>query len=280
MTDSATGISEKRIVVGDGPAAREIAILHRAATKRTSKANHKTLQAKGDAPAFVWLGGYRSDMTGTKAIELDALASELGLAAIRFDYSGHGVSGGAFRDGTISRWLEEAIAVLDELKPKVVVLVGSSMGGWIALRLMQELRRRKRAPKVKGIVLIAPAPDFTAELIEPHLTEEERRSLEDRGYFEERSQYSLEPNIYTRELIEDGRRNLVMTGIIETGCPITILQGMKDPDVPYTHALKLVEFLPSDDVVLTLIRDGDHRLSRPQDIEKMKAAAAALVLND
>ncbi|CDN56704.1 Putative hydrolase or acyltransferase of alpha/beta superfamily [Neorhizobium galegae bv. officinalis bv. officinalis str. HAMBI 1141] len=267
MTDAAN-LTRKTITVGSGTLAREIAIIHRAARKKTS------------GPAFVWLGGYRSDMTGTKAVELDALAGELGLASIRFDYSGHGASGGAFRDGTISRWLEEAAAVLDDIRPKRVILVGSSMGGWITLRLVQELKKRKRAAKVDGIVLIAPAPDFTAELIEPKLTEVERQSLAERGYFEERSEYSAEPNIYTRDLIEDGRKNSVMTGIIETGCPVHILQGMKDPDVPYAHALKLVEFLPADDVVLTLIRDGDHRLSRPQDIEKLKTAVSALILND
>ncbi|MEQ1404095.1 alpha/beta hydrolase [Neorhizobium sp. Rsf11] len=267
MTEAAAHITEKRITVGEGPAGREIAILHRAAQKKTGL-------------AFVWLGGYRSDMSGTKAVELDALAGELGIAAIRFDYSGHGISGGAFRDGTISRWLEEALAALDDIKPKRVILVGSSMGGWIALRLVQELKKRKKAPQIDGIVLIAPAPDFTAELIEPNLTDAERRSLAERGYFEEPSEYSPEPNIYTRDLIEDGRRNRVLTGIIETGCPVTILQGMKDCDVPYQHALKLVEFLPADDVVLTLVRDGDHRLSRPQDIEKLRAAASALIMHD
>ena len=267
MSEAVAGIVEKRITVDEGIAAREIAVIHRTARKKTG-------------PAFVWLGGYRSDMAGTKAVELDALADALGLASIRFDYSGHGISGGAFRDGTISRWLEEAIAVLDDIRPKRVILVGSSMGGWIALRLVQELKARRKAAKVDGIVLIAPAPDFTAELIEPHLTDKERQSLTERGYFEEPSQYGPEPYIYTRDLIEDGRRNLVMTGIIETGCPVHILQGMKDPDVPYTHALKLVEFLPADDVVVTLVRDGDHRLSRPQDIEKMKAAITAQVLND
>jgi len=268
MTEAAESITQKRITVGAGPAAREIAILHRSARKKKS------------GPAFVWLGGYRSDMSGTKAVELDRLADELGLAAIRFDYSGHGASGGAFRDGTISRWLEEAIAVIDDIKPKRVILVGSSMGGWIALRLAQELKQKKRAPKIDGIVLVAPAPDFTAELIEPNLTDKERQSLAERGYFEEPSEYSPEPNIYTRDLIEDGRRNLVLTGIIETGCPVHILQGMKDPDVPYQHALKLVEFLPADDVVLTLVRDGDHRLSRPQDIEKLKAAVSDSIMHD
>ena len=267
MTNTAPGLAEQRISVGDEISARDIAILYRPGKSQ-------------DATALVWLGGYRSDMTGTKALEMDALAAEHGLAAIRFDYSGHGASGGAFRDGTISRWLEETIAVLQHIKPKSIVLVGSSMGGWIALRLVQELSKQKRSPKVQAMVLIAPAPDFTFELIEPKLTEAERQSLAERGYFEEPSDYSPEPNIYTRALMEDGSRNRVMTGIIETGCPVHILQGMADPDVPFGHALKLVEFLPGDDVVLTLIRDGDHRLSRPQDLEKLKAVISALVLND
>jgi pimeloyl-ACP methyl ester carboxylesterase len=266
---TATPLTEPAMLaVGTGAQSRDIAVLTRSASRR------------GQGTTLVWLGGYRSDMRGTKAAELDALAGELGLAAIRFDYSGHGLSGGAFRDGTISRWLEEALAVLDQVKPKRVLLVGSSMGGWIALRLVQELKKRKKAPKLDGLVLIAPAPDFTAELIEPNLTDDQRRSLSEHGYFEEHSAYSPEPNIYTRALIEDGRANRVLTGIIETGCPVHILQGMKDPDVPYSHALKLVEFLPADDVVLTLIRDGDHRLSRPQDIEKMRAVIKASIIND
>jgi dipeptidyl aminopeptidase/acylaminoacyl peptidase len=127
------------------------------------------------------------------------------------------------------------------------------------------------------MVLIAPAPDFTSDLIEPNLTKKEKASLAERGYFEERSAYSPEPNIYTRTLIEDGRDNSVLNGIIETGCPVHILQGMKDPDVPYQHAMKLVEHLPADDVVLTFVRDGDHRLSRPQDIERMLAAVKGLI---
>ena len=230
-----------------------------------------------DGPALIWLSGYRSDMSGTKAIELDGLAERLGLASICFDYSGHGLSGGAFADGTISRWLEEALAVVAHAAPRRAILVGSSMGGWIAIRLAQELKKRGTGPKLDGIVLIAPAPDFTSELIEPHLTEAERASLAEKGYFEEPSEYSPEPNIYTRALMEDGARNRVLTGIIETGCPIHILQGMEDRDVPYTHALKLVEHLPADDVVLTLIRDGDHRLSRPEDLERMLAATTAMV---
>lgn len=236
-----------------------------------------TLYRPGSGPMLVWLGGYRSDMTGTKALEMDRLAAERGLAALRFDYSGHGRSGGAFRDGTISRWLEETLAVIDAHPAAEVILVGSSMGGWIGLRAVQELARRPGAPKVRGMVLIAPAPDFTSDLIEPALKDEERRALEEHGFFEEPSQYSAEPNIFTRALIEDGRRNRVLQGLIETGCPVHILQGMCDEDVPYQHALKLMEFLPADDVVLTLVRDGDHRLSRPQDIERMRAAISALL---
>lgn len=255
------------ITVGAGDDARQIAIALQPA-------------AAGNALAhFVWLGGYRSDMTGTKAIELAALAARLGTACVRFDYSGHGTSGGAFVDGTISRWLEEALAVIDHaaktLGTRRMVLVGSSMGGWIALRAIAELARRKYIA-VTGLVLIAPAPDFTSELIEPNLTEAERTALAERGQFEEPTPYGPDPNIYTRKLIEDGRDNRVLTGVIETGCPVHILQGMADPDVPYGHAVRLMEHLSGDDVVLTMIRDGDHRLSRPQDIAKILEAAEAL----
>ena len=251
--------------LGKGDSRRDIAMRLRAATAGSAR------------PALVWLSGYRSDMEGTKAVEMDAYAAGNGLAAIRFDYSGHGRSGGAFTDGTISRWLEEALAVVRHAGPKRVVLVGSSMGGWIALRLLQELGKAAGDPQVAGMVLVAPAPDFTAELIEPNLGEAEKASLAERGFFEEHSEYSPEPNIFTRALIEDGRANRVLQGIIETGCPVHILQGMQDADVPYAHALKLIEHLPADDVVLTLIRDGDHRLSRPQDIERLLDAIAEIV---
>ena len=265
MTSTFSAPRAETITVGHGGQARDIAILARAATRAPN------------APALLWLGGYRSDMSGTKALEMDALAAEKGLAAIRFDYSGHGASGGDFRKGTISRWLEEALAVVDHAAPPSLVLVGSSMGGWIALRLAQELSRRGTGPRLAGMVLIAPAPDFTLDLIEPNLSDAERLSLAERGYFEEPSEYSPEPNIFTRALIEDGRANRVLNGIIETGCPVHILQGMADPDVPYAHALKLMEFLPADDVVLTLVRDGDHRLSRPEDIARMKTAILSMV---
>jgi pimeloyl-ACP methyl ester carboxylesterase len=265
MSDANLAHDHQFLTVGDGEAAREIAYIVRPSATAAA------------GPALVWLSGYRSDMSGTKAVELDRLAAESGLACIRLDYSGHGLSGGTFADGTISRWLEEALAVILHAGPARAILVGSSMGGWIALRLAKELSMKAGAPALDGMVLIAPAPDFTSDLIEPNLTKKEQKSLAERGFFEERSAYSLEPNIYTRSLLEDGRENRVLTGIIETGCPVHILQGMKDPDVPYQHAMKLVEHLPADDVVLTFVRDGDHRLSRPQDIDRMLQAVKGLI---
>jgi len=266
MSASLTTNDPEFLTVGTGGDARPIAIRERKATAASGA-------------TLVWLSGYRSDMAGTKAVELDGLAARLGLGCIRFDYSGHGQSGGRFLDGTISRWLEEALAVVAHAAPERVVLVGSSMGGWIALRLAQELRKQGAGLVVQGMVLIAPAPDFTIDLIEPNLTEAEKTSLAERGYFEEHSEYSPEPNIFTEKLLEDGRANRVLTGIVETGSPVHILQGMEDADVPFAHALKLVEHLPADDVVLTLIRDGDHRLSRPQDLARMLSAVEALALS-
>ncbi|TCL72052.1 alpha/beta hydrolase [Rhizobium sp. BK251] len=266
MAEASSTPEPSFITIGAGDQARSIAMLVRKARDDVS------------GPTLVWLSGYRSDMAGTKAVELDAFAEREGLASIRFDYSGHGISGGQFTDGTISRWLEEALGVVGHAAPQRIVLVGSSMGGWIALRLAQELRKQPNGPRVEGMVLIAPAPDFTYELLEPELSDAERSSLAERGYFEEVSEYSPEPNIFTRALIEDGRDNLVLKGIIETGCPVHILQGMQDADVPWSHALKLLEHLPADDVILTLVRDGDHRLSRPQDLERMLDAVSALVI--
>ena len=232
---------------------------------------------EGSQPGVVWLGGYRSDMLGTKAETLAAWAGRTGRAFLRHDYSGHGESGGDFADGTISKWLGESLAVFRRLTEGPQLLVGSSMGAWIALRLVQELRKAGEGERIAGIVLLAPAPDFTAELIEPALTKKQKRELAEKGYFEEKSEYSLEPNIYTRALIEDGRQNLVMTGPIDTHCPVHILQGLADPDVPHAHALRLVSLLPADDMTLSLIPDGDHRLSRPQDLELLIRAVEGVI---
>jgi len=230
----------------------------------------------GRAPGFVWLGGYRSDMKGSKAAALDAWAAESGRAFTRHDYSGHGESGGAFIEGTISRWLEESLAVFRVFTAGRQVLVGSSMGGWIALRMVQELQKAGEGDRVAGLLLVAPAPDFTSELVEPQLTKKQRKELAEKGWFGEPSQYSDDPYVYTRALFEDGEKNRVLTGIIDTHCPVHILQGMQDPDVPYAHALRLVEHLPADDVTLSLVRDGDHRLSRAEDIAMLIRAAEGL----
>ncbi|PYE86364.1 alpha/beta hydrolase [Phyllobacterium leguminum] len=226
------------------------------------------------SPGIVWLGGYRSDMMGGKALHLDQWAARTGHACLRHDYSGHGQSGGDFNEGTISRWLDESLAVYRRFASGPQILVGSSMGAWIALRMAQELAGSGNAPA--GIALIAPAPDFTAALVEPQMTEAQKRDLIEKGYFEKPSDYAPNPYIYTRKLIEDGGKNLVLRGIIETGCPVHILQGMEDADVPYTHALTLTEHLPMDDVTLTLVRDGDHRLSRTQDLELLTRTVSAL----
>lgn len=234
------------------------------------------LHRPGASPGVVWLGGYRSDMTGTKAVALDEWAARTGRACLRHDYSGHGASGGSFADGTISTWLAQSLAVFDRFSSGPQILVGSSMGAWIALRMVQELRKAGEG-RVAGLVLVAPAPDFTMELMEPSLTKAQRKQIETKGYLEEKSDYSDEPNIYTRALFEDGRANRVLHGLIETGCPVHILQGMADPDVPYAHAEKLMRHLPVCDVTLSLIRDGDHRLSRPQDIAMLIQAVEGMV---
>jgi pimeloyl-ACP methyl ester carboxylesterase len=237
-----------------------------------------TRMRSGAAPGLFWLGGFKSDMNGTKAVALDSWAEQHGRACTRFDYSGHGESGGAFTDGTIGRWLEESLAVFVELCRGPQVLIGSSMGGWLALLLTRELQRH--APpanaSVAGLVLIAPAVDFTEELMWRRFPAAVKRELEQTGVWMRPSEYSEEPYPITRQLIEEGRDHLLLGGLIETGCPVRILQGVLDADVPWNHAVELVSRIARDDVVLTLVKDGDHRLSRPEDIERLVAAVAEL----
>jgi pimeloyl-ACP methyl ester carboxylesterase len=230
----------------------------------------------GSTPGLFWLSGFKSDMRGTKAEALARWASERGRACVRFDYSGHGESGGDFEQGTIGRWLEESLAVFDAFCRGPQVLIGSSMGGWLALLLARELKERA-APmppaSVAGLVLIAPAVDFTEVLMWKKFPPQLKRALLEQGFFARTSQYSSEPYVITRALIEEGRAHLLLGGgMIETGCPVRILQGVEDPDVPWDHAVELVSHLAQDDVVLTLVKDGDHRLSRPEDIERLIAA--------
>jgi pimeloyl-ACP methyl ester carboxylesterase len=238
-------------------------------------------QTEGALPGLVWLGGYKSDMKGTKAQALADWAHGKGRACLRFDYSGHGESGDAFTDGTISRWLAESLMVFEACCRGPQILIGSSMGGWLALLLIRELRRREKAnsamaatASVAGVVLIAPAVDFTEELMWKRFTPEIKRELAETGVWRRPSEYSAEPYLVTRQLIKDGRHHLLLGNMIETGCPVRILQGVEDPDVPWQHAKALVARLASDDVVLTLIKDGDHRLSRPEDIERLIQAVA------
>jgi len=230
----------------------------------------------GAPPGLFWLGGYKSDMQGTKAVALAEWAQAHGRGCVRFDYSGHGESEGAFTDGTIGRWLAESLAVFDAFARGPQILVGSSMGGWLALLLARELKRRgaNGAASIAGMVLIAPAVDFTEELMWKKFTPAIKQELEQTGVWARPSQYAPEPYLVTRQLIEEGRNHLLLGGLIETGCPVRILQGVQDPDVPWQHAVALTSRLASDDVVLTLVKDGDHRLSRPEDIERLVQAVA------
>lgn len=219
-------------------------------------------------PTFIWLSGYRSDMAGGKAQAVSSWAWENGNGAVLFDYSGHGESEGRFEDGTISAWREDALAAIDTLSDGPLILVGSSMGGWIAL-----LAALARPERVKALVLIAPAPDFTEKLMWAGLTPEQQEEIMTRGVTLRPSDYGT-PDPITRALIEDGRGWQILDAPIAFDGPVRILQGMEDPDVPWTHALRINEQLTSPDVVLTLIKDGDHRLSRDQDVARLLAACA------
>jgi pimeloyl-ACP methyl ester carboxylesterase len=221
--------------------------------------------------SFIWLGGFKSDMDGTKALALDAWARESGRGLLRFDYYGHGQSSGDFEAGTIGRWREDALAVIDELTAGPQVLVGSSMGGWISL-----LAARERAERLAGMLLIAPAPDFTSELMWPSFSEEVRQQILEAGKFEEPSPYDDEVFIVTRKLIEDGRNWSVLGDPIAFDGPVRILQGMQDESVPWQHAQKCVHLLSSADVVFTLIKNGDHRLSSDPELARLILTAELL----
>ena len=242
--------------------------------ERTIAVRARESKSASSGPGLFWLGGFKSDMKGTKAEALDRWAAEQGRACVRFDYSGHGESGGDFMDGTIGRWLAESVAVYMRFAAGPQVLIGSSMGGWLALLLARALRGRADAAPIAGMVLIAPAVDFTEALMWQLMTPDIKKQIETTGSWHRPSEYSDEPYLITRQLIEDGRNHLLLGGLIETGCPVRILQGVKDDDVPWEHAVALVSRIARDDVVLTLVKDGDHRLSRPEDIERLLAAVA------
>ncbi len=251
---------QQSVTVGKDSDARRIAVIAR----------------EGKGPPVVWLGGFKSDMRATKAGAIDAWAERNGRAFLRFDYSGHGESGGNFEEGTISRWLEEALTVMERHLKERPILVGSSMGGWIALLAARHLIEKRPALAPVGIVLIAPATDMTEKLMWDRFPESLKKSVEETGVYYRPSAYSEDPYPITKKLIEDGRRHLLLGQPIQTGCPVHILQGMEDPDVPWSHALQLVERLPGDSVSLTLIKDGDHRLSRDEDLERLIGAIEAI----
>jgi pimeloyl-ACP methyl ester carboxylesterase len=233
-------------------------------------------QQDGALPGLFFLSGYKSDMKGGKAEALARWAQLHGRGCVRFDYSGHGESGGKFTDGTIGRWLTDSLAVFDACCRGPQIVVGSSMGGWLALLMVKALRARGTSgpAAVAGLVLLAPAVDFTEELMWKRFTPEIKRELAEKGVWQRPSAYSAEPYLVTRQLIEEGRDHLLLGGMIETGCPVRILQGIEDPDVPWKHAVELTSRLACDDVVLTLVKGGDHRLSRPEDVERLIAAVA------
>jgi len=229
------------------------------------------VRSEGRAPGVAFLGGFRSDMTGTKAVALDAWARKERRAFLRFDYLGHGQSSGKFEDGTIGRWLEDSLAAVDKLTTGKLVLVGSSMGGWLSL-----LVARARPERIAGLVLIAAAPDFVVRMYEA-LSPADQAALERDGKLVRPSQYSPEPSVFTWKLIEEGRNHLVLDKKLALPCPVRLLHGQSDPDVPWEHSLRIAQHVKAPSVVTTFIKGGDHRLSAPEDIERLIANVEELV---
>lgn len=219
----------------------------------------------------MWLGGFHSDMKGEKASILHTEAVKAGRAFVRFDYLGHGESAGDFADGTIGRWRGDALAVIDRLTTGPLVLAGSSMGGWLAL-----LAALARPERVRGLMLIAPAPDFTERLMWVDFDDAQRTAIMEQGFWMRPSPHDPAGYPITRALIENGRDWLLMDARIPVHAPVRILHGARDEDVPWSHSFELVDLLDADDVRWELVKDGDHRLSRPQDIARMIAATLAL----
>ncbi|MCA0248045.1 MAG: alpha/beta hydrolase [Proteobacteria bacterium] len=225
----------------------------------------------GKAPTVVFLGGFRSDMTGTKAVALEAWAEKSGHAFLRFDYLGHGQSSGRFEDGTIGRWKEDALAAIDSLTDGKLVLVGSSMGGWLSL-----LAAQARPERLAGLVLIAAAPDFTERMLLGGLSAEDRAILQRDGRLERPSQYSPEPSVFTWKLIEEGRNHLLLDKPLALPCPVRLLHGQSDPDVPWEYSLQIARHLDAPEVISTFVKGGDHRLSTPADIARLIAMVEEL----
>ncbi|HWD60419.1 MAG TPA: alpha/beta hydrolase [Stellaceae bacterium] len=225
----------------------------------------------GTAPGIIFLGGFRSDMTGAKALFLEEYCRQRGRAYVRFDYFAHGQSSGDFAAGTISRWRDDAVAVIDSLSAGPQVLVGSSMGGWIMV-----LAALARPERVAALVGIAAAPDFTTDLLPRRLSEAQLRVLREEAQIALPSPYDEAGYLYTRALVEDGDCNLVLRAPIPLACPVRLLHGMADVSVPWQQSLTLAERLQGADVTLTLVKDGDHRLSREEDLARLARVLDAL----
>ena len=222
----------------------------------------------------VFLPGYMSDMQGSKALETEAFCAAHGFGCLRLDYSGHGASGGRFTDGTIGRWTDDALLLIDRLTSGPLVLVGSSMGGWIAL--LAALARPERAV---GLLGIAAAPDFTEDLMWDAMMPAERAVLLRDGVLPVPSEYG-DPYRVTARLIEDGRTRLLLRNAIPLACPVRLLHGQRDTDVPWQTSLRLAERLEAEQVQVTLVKDGDHRLSRTGDLALLRGALAGLLFQD
>lgn len=233
-------------------------------------AYHRT---PGRAPGVVFLTGYKSDMTGQKALALEDFCRARGQAFVRFDYLGHGASTGRFVDGTIGRWAEDAVLVLDRLTLGPQVVVGSSLGGWIMV-----LAALRRPDRVAGLLGLAAAPDFTEELILPNLSPAQRAALDEDGVVPVASAYDPEnPTPVTKKIIEDGRKHLVLRHTIALNCPVRLIHGRDDLDVPWQASLRLADRLQSTDVEVTIVKGGAHRLSEPADIERLLATLEGLL---
>jgi pimeloyl-ACP methyl ester carboxylesterase len=218
-------------------------------------------QSPGSADGVIFLGGYASDMTGSKASFLAERCAEARIPFVRFDYRGCGASSGAFTEGSIGRWFEDALAVFDSLTEGRQIVIGSSMGGWLGLMLA-----RDRPGRVAGLIGIAAAPDFTEDLIWPRLNAQQQRDVMDKGECYDETSTDPRRLPLTRLLFEDGRRHLVLRQKLKLDCPVHLLQGMRDEDVPWQHALRLIDVIDRPDVRLTLVKDGDHRLTRAEDL--------------
>ncbi|MGF1605843.1 MAG: alpha/beta fold hydrolase [Rhodothalassiaceae bacterium] len=219
----------------------------------------------GQGPGWVFLGGFRSDMTGTKALALERWARAAGRAFTRFDYSGHGQSDGRFEDGTISQWRDDVLAIIDQVTEGPLILIGSSMGGWIAL-----LCALARPQRVAGLVGIAAAPDFTEKLMWHRYSDAVKQQILDTGRHEEPSVYSDEPTVITKALIEDGRQHLLLGNPIDLDLPVRLIHGQRDEDVPWQMSLDLARAIRGEDVTVTLVKAGDHRLSTPADLTRLR----------